>query len=496
MFSIFLIIASIRIITPPTIRILKQPSLLPPPPPLTPLPPPRRARDGDPAALLPLLHHTLVRYSKPVAAKILDHGFELQGKSDLRFTESVFKLTRELFDYRSSLTPSQFLTRGYAERKLMLVHDVGRLILKLHAHAIRMNKLASLKSKGNQSLFARTRLPSTDHHPSTSTSATPPTTAHGSRRAHPHQTQHHREATTAAPATTVMDTGTGTGKVKAPGVGPGGDGPRRPFPPYSHSVGPEQLLARGNEVRVVRENFDFDTEFAEVLRGPPKPRVPPGTVPPPGVEEYAALRRSTPGHKRDSMNVDPRFVNPVTTIRATSMSGDDRVAGTSEPTTSSSGASTTHTPAIPGEVGNANPLVRHLVTLTSAVQELQSRVVASETSSAEHMERMAGHMLVLENRVRIMEHTGGATTTITVGEGGAPEEEVHPDVSSRVVPRKPRKVRGLTAMPDYDGPRAVDDLTGLTHANLVEADMELDAWIRTMENRFYQTRAFLAEVEI
>lgn len=69
---------------------------------------------GDVAALLPLLHHALLGYSKAVAEKLLEKGYELHGKSDMRFVETAFKALRELFDYRPSLTPAQFLQKGYA----------------------------------------------------------------------------------------------------------------------------------------------------------------------------------------------------------------------------------------------------------------------------------------------------------------------------------------------------------------------------------------------
>ena len=64
--------------------------------------------------MLPLLHHCLLGYSKSLAAAIFSKGYELQGKTDHRFVELAFKVLREVFGYRPSLTPTQFLQGGYA----------------------------------------------------------------------------------------------------------------------------------------------------------------------------------------------------------------------------------------------------------------------------------------------------------------------------------------------------------------------------------------------
>jgi hypothetical protein len=72
------------------------------------------ARAGEPAAFLPLLHHALLGFSRPLAARLVERGYHLGAASDRRFVEGAFKVLRDEFGYRTSLTPSQFLQRGYA----------------------------------------------------------------------------------------------------------------------------------------------------------------------------------------------------------------------------------------------------------------------------------------------------------------------------------------------------------------------------------------------
>jgi hypothetical protein len=119
-----------------------------PQPPPTKNTPPRLQR-GDPAALLPLLHHALLRYSRHVARRLVESGLEvkmnkqhthkhqappttttttthnqkhttqqrtntttqhqLHGKTDARFVEGAFRAAREVLGVRTALRHQQFL---------------------------------------------------------------------------------------------------------------------------------------------------------------------------------------------------------------------------------------------------------------------------------------------------------------------------------------------------------------------------------------------------
>ncbi|EDQ90826.1 uncharacterized protein MONBRDRAFT_23873 [Monosiga brevicollis MX1] len=107
-----------------------------------------RAKLGDPAAFLPLIHYTLLAYSHRVSAELAEHGYELYGKSDLRFVEAVFRLLRNEFGYSPRLSTEQFFARGFAELKMILVVDITDICIKRHRELARQAK-AELGPRGS-----------------------------------------------------------------------------------------------------------------------------------------------------------------------------------------------------------------------------------------------------------------------------------------------------------------------------------------------------------
>ncbi|TPX36497.1 hypothetical protein SmJEL517_g01337 [Synchytrium microbalum] len=89
------------------------------------------SKKGHPSAFLPLLHYILLDYSQRLARRFASSGYELYAQKDARFVDSVYKLLRDQFGYRPALSKEQFLTTGFAERKLILIGDVIRLCRNL-----------------------------------------------------------------------------------------------------------------------------------------------------------------------------------------------------------------------------------------------------------------------------------------------------------------------------------------------------------------------------
>lgn len=80
---------------------------------------------GEPAALLPLLHHGFLGFSPHVSRWLSARGYDLYAKSDLRFVELIHRCAREELSYRHALTVQQFLTTtGFAERKMLFAIDM------------------------------------------------------------------------------------------------------------------------------------------------------------------------------------------------------------------------------------------------------------------------------------------------------------------------------------------------------------------------------------
>ncbi|PFX16758.1 Centrosomal protein of 44 kDa [Stylophora pistillata] len=58
--------------------------------------------------------------------------YELYGKTDSRFMETVYKVLRDEFGYKPQLTREQFLTIGFAERKIIFLCAILKLLREKH----------------------------------------------------------------------------------------------------------------------------------------------------------------------------------------------------------------------------------------------------------------------------------------------------------------------------------------------------------------------------
>ncbi|EFJ04871.1 hypothetical protein SELMODRAFT_432026 [Selaginella moellendorffii] len=126
-------------------------------------------RMGLPSAVLPLLHHALLGYSRHVFRYLSTNGYELYAKSDLRFIECILKFLRTEFGYRCSLTLAQIFSKGFSERKMIFVHDVvqSESVMSSRHKRISRNeevneerKSPSLRIKTTSSPRCKNKLPS------------------------------------------------------------------------------------------------------------------------------------------------------------------------------------------------------------------------------------------------------------------------------------------------------------------------------------------------
>ena len=104
------------------------------------------AREGSPMALLPALHYAMLGFSRHVTRSLSDEGHDLQAKSDSRFVENAWKALRESFHYNPTLTPTQFLSPGFAERKLLLLADAIELCKRRHNEHAKAARAADVKA--------------------------------------------------------------------------------------------------------------------------------------------------------------------------------------------------------------------------------------------------------------------------------------------------------------------------------------------------------------
>ncbi|NWU98084.1 CEP44 protein, partial [Upupa epops] len=98
---------------------------------------------GDPAAFLPIISYAFTSFSTYVAELLVKCDVELTAKNDLRFIEAIYKLLRDLFQYKPILTKQQFLQLGFAERKMEIVCDIINCVVKKHKELSNSSKVKS-----------------------------------------------------------------------------------------------------------------------------------------------------------------------------------------------------------------------------------------------------------------------------------------------------------------------------------------------------------------
>ncbi|XP_019063839.1 centrosomal protein of 44 kDa isoform X4 [Fukomys damarensis] len=102
---------------------------------------------GDTAATLPIISYSLTSYSPFVTEHLMECNVELLAKNDLRFTDTVYKLLRDQFDYKPILTKAQFMQHGFAEWKIQIICDILNCVMKKHKELTGVNKTPSQPRK-------------------------------------------------------------------------------------------------------------------------------------------------------------------------------------------------------------------------------------------------------------------------------------------------------------------------------------------------------------
>ncbi|XP_071359701.1 centrosomal protein of 44 kDa isoform X2 [Trachinotus anak] len=85
---------------------------------------------GDPSAFLPIVSFTLTSFSPPFTEQLMAAGLELTGKTDLRFTDTLYKVLRDILHYKPILTKQQFLQWGFSQRKISVICDIINLVVQ------------------------------------------------------------------------------------------------------------------------------------------------------------------------------------------------------------------------------------------------------------------------------------------------------------------------------------------------------------------------------
>lgn len=90
-------------------------------------------RNGEARALLPALHYALLGCSRHVTREVVACAPECAAAaSDLRFIDAAYKALRHVLDYHPPLAPHQFLSKGFAERRVGVLLEVLSRVAELH----------------------------------------------------------------------------------------------------------------------------------------------------------------------------------------------------------------------------------------------------------------------------------------------------------------------------------------------------------------------------
>ncbi|CAK56724.1 unnamed protein product (macronuclear) [Paramecium tetraurelia] len=111
-------------------------------------------KDNNPTFFLRILHYILIEYNSSFYKSLVDKGYELYSKNDLRFTEQVFKMLQLEFNYKSSINIAQFLSEQYLEHKLILINDIFNEVLQ---RTKKEKKVNVFKGQENSSYIQNTQ---------------------------------------------------------------------------------------------------------------------------------------------------------------------------------------------------------------------------------------------------------------------------------------------------------------------------------------------------
>ncbi|CAH8582405.1 unnamed protein product [Schistosoma curassoni] len=89
---------------------------------------------GQSSAFVEFYRRLLCDYNAKVTSYLVELGFGMLGTTDSRFMEVLYRILRDVFSYRPSITMAQFFVTGFAERKIEMATTVALHIGSLIKH--------------------------------------------------------------------------------------------------------------------------------------------------------------------------------------------------------------------------------------------------------------------------------------------------------------------------------------------------------------------------
>ncbi|XP_071950308.1 uncharacterized protein [Antedon mediterranea] len=111
-------------------------------------------KKGTPQIFVDILRSVLLQYSRHIAQLITSHQIQLSPSHDDRFIDGVYKVLRDIFNYKPIISKEMFLRQGYAEHKLIMMRDVIKMVQAKKQVLIRKSKSKTKKTSSATSMGA------------------------------------------------------------------------------------------------------------------------------------------------------------------------------------------------------------------------------------------------------------------------------------------------------------------------------------------------------
>ncbi|KAK4470780.1 hypothetical protein MN116_006302 [Schistosoma mekongi] len=108
---------------------------------------------GQSSAFVEFYRHLLCDYNTNVTSYLVERGFGILGTTDNRFMEVLYRVLRDVFSFRPSITIAQFFMSGFAERKIEMATTVALSIESL----IKRQEKNRIHSNQQQQQYGRYR---------------------------------------------------------------------------------------------------------------------------------------------------------------------------------------------------------------------------------------------------------------------------------------------------------------------------------------------------
>ncbi|XP_033111876.1 uncharacterized protein LOC117112810 [Anneissia japonica] len=105
-------------------------------------------KKGAPKIFIYILRFSLLEFSHPIAQLIASQQIQLSVTNDVRFIDGVYKVLRDIFNYKPTISKDMFLSTGFAERKIIMMQDVIRMAQKKNQELTRKKKTKGKKPTG------------------------------------------------------------------------------------------------------------------------------------------------------------------------------------------------------------------------------------------------------------------------------------------------------------------------------------------------------------